>query len=44
VVLGDRHFCSYTDLARLNNQGVFVVYRCTNVGRLIFAMASGWAQ
>jgi len=27
VVLADRHFCSYTDLARLNQQGVFVIYR-----------------
>lgn len=27
VVLADRHYCSYTDLARLNGQGVFVVYR-----------------
>jgi hypothetical protein len=27
VVLADRHYCSYTDLARLNEQGVFVVYR-----------------
>ncbi len=27
VVLADRHYCSYTDLGRLNQQGVFVVYR-----------------
>ena len=27
VVLGDRHYCSYVDLARLSAQGVFVVYR-----------------
>ena len=27
VVLGDRHFCSYVDLARLGERGVFVVYR-----------------
>jgi hypothetical protein len=27
VVLADRHYCSYVDLARLSAQGVFVVYR-----------------
>jgi len=27
VVLGDRYYCSYADLARLREQGVFVVYR-----------------
>jgi hypothetical protein len=27
VLLADRHYCSYVDLARLNEQGVFVVYR-----------------
>lgn len=27
VLLADRHYCSYVDLARLNEQGVFGVYR-----------------
>ena len=26
-MLGDRHYCSYTDLARLQEQGVHVIYR-----------------
>lgn len=27
IVLGDRHYCSYTDLARLEEQGVHIIYR-----------------
>jgi hypothetical protein len=27
VVLGDRHYCSYADLARLQEQGVHIIYR-----------------